>query len=200
MNELERDIAGPPALPTTAEETQRMRNALIVGINHYDQGSPLFGCVDDAHAVRRVISRHGDGSIDFDVKLLTGTKSSPVTRARLKDELEALFSAPGETALFYFAGHGHIETIGGYLLASDARRGDEGLALSDVLTLASRSAAHNKIIVLDSCHSGIAGTRPTAGPFDCCWPTCTRSRRLTCTRCYRSSARRTICSAWQVFS
>lgn len=32
-----------------------MRIALIVGINHYDHGSPLFGCVDDAHAVKFIL-------------------------------------------------------------------------------------------------------------------------------------------------
>lgn len=28
-----------------------MRKALIVGINYYEHGSPLYGCVDDANAV-----------------------------------------------------------------------------------------------------------------------------------------------------
>ena len=61
----------------------------------------------------------------------------------------------------YFAGHGHIETTGDYLLASDATRGDEGLALDDVLVLANESPATNKVIILDSCHAGIAGNPPT---------------------------------------
>ena len=142
-----------------------MRNALVVGINCYDNNSRLYGCVSDAQAVQRVLSHHSDGLINFDVKSLVGSQSGEVTRAQLKDELQLLFSASGQTALFYFAGHGHIEATGGYLLASDARRGDEGLALSDVLALANRSPAHNKIIVLDSCHSGIAGTRPAAAPL-----------------------------------
>ena len=49
-----------------------------------------------------------------------------------------------------------------YLLASDSRRGDEGVSLADVLVFANESKAKNKIIVLDSCHSGIAGTPPSA--------------------------------------
>ena len=47
-----------------------MRIALIVGINHYEHGNPLYGCVDDAHAVKAVLDRHGDGSINFDCKIL----------------------------------------------------------------------------------------------------------------------------------
>lgn len=141
-----------------------MRIALIVGINHYDNGDPLYGCVDDAHEVKAVLDRNGDGGVNFDCKILTGTgPNDRVKRSELKDNVEELFKAHAEIALFYFAGHGHIEATGGYLLASDAQRGDEGLSLSDVLTMANASPARNKVIVLDSCHSGIAGTQPTQG-------------------------------------
>lgn len=139
-----------------------MRKALVVGINHYDHGPALFGCVDDAHAVKTVLERNSDGTVNFGVNLLTGTgPTNRVLRADLKDNIKELFATDGETAIFYFAGHGHIEATGGYLLASDSQRGDEGVALGEILTLANSSGARNKIVVLDSCHSGIAGTRPT---------------------------------------
>ncbi|MDP5893496.1 caspase family protein [Pseudomonas aeruginosa] len=141
-----------------------MRIALIVGINHYEHGGSLYGCVDDAHAVQAVLARHGDGSVNFDCKMFTGTgPTDRVERSLLKDRVEELFMAQADIALFYFAGHGHIEATGGYLLATDSRRGDEGLSLSEVLALANKSPARNKIIILDSCHSGIAGTPPAAG-------------------------------------
>jgi hypothetical protein len=141
-----------------------MRIALIVGVNYYDHGSPLFGCVDDAHAVKAVLERHGDGSVNFDCKLLTGTGASDrVMRDDLRDRVGELFATNADIALFYFAGHGHIDATGGYILASDARRGDDGLSLGNVLTLANGSHAQNKVIILDSCHSGIAGTPPGAG-------------------------------------
>ena len=141
-----------------------MRKALVVGINYYTYSSSLYGCVDDAHAVKAILARHGDGSINFDVQLFTGTGvSDTVSRNQLKDYVKKLFSDDSEIALFYFAGHGHIESTGGYLLASDSQRGDEGVSLSEILILANESKAKNKIIVLDSCHSGIAGTPPTLG-------------------------------------
>jgi len=141
-----------------------MRRALIVGINYYEHGSPLFGCVDDAHAVKAVLERHGDGSINFDCLLHTGTgPTDRVDRAGLKDSIEELFEDDAEIALFFFAGHGHIEASGGYLLACDSRRGDEGVSLSEVLGYANASPAKNKVIILDSCHSGIAGTAPNDG-------------------------------------
>jgi len=140
-----------------------MRKALVVGINYYEYGSPLFGCVDDAHSVKAILERHADGSINFDVQPFTGTgPKDTVLRSDLKDHIKKLFEDDSEIALFYFAGHGHIEATGGYILASDSRMGDEGVSLGDVLVFANESKAKNKIIVLDSCHSGIAGTPPTA--------------------------------------
>lgn len=139
-----------------------MRIALIVGIDYYKHGNPLFGCVNDAYSVKAALERHDGGSINFDCKLLTGTgENDTINRDELKDNIEELFKQDADVALFYFAGHGHIEPSGGYILASDAKRGDEGVCLSDILTYANSSPAKNKLIILDSCHSGIAGDSPS---------------------------------------
>lgn len=138
------------------------RKALIVGINYYEHGSPLFGCVDDAHAVKAVLERHDGGTVNFDCELLTGTGSTDkINRSDFKDKIEELFRTETDISLLYFSGHGHIEATGGYLLTSDSKRGDEGVSLSEILDLANNSPARNKVIILDSCHSGIAGTPPT---------------------------------------
>lgn len=139
-----------------------MRKALIVGVNYYTNSNPLYGCVNDAYEVKSVLERNGDGSVNFDVKLMTAdSDKDSIDRGSLKDSIEELFKTEAETALFYFAGHGHIEATGGYLLASDCKRGDDGVSLSEILILANASPATNKIIILDSCHSGIAGTTPS---------------------------------------
>lgn len=136
-----------------------MNKALVVGIDYYISVSPLHGCVNDAHSVKAVLERHADGAVNFSVKLLTGAgPADTVSRLELKDAVKDLFSGDAETALFYFAGHGFIEVTGGYLITSECKSGDDGLSLSDVLVLANGSAARNKVIVLDSCHSGVAGT------------------------------------------
>ena len=138
-----------------------MKIALVVGINYYPNGGDLYGCVNDAYNVSSVLSRHSDGSVNFDCKLLVSNSDrDSINRGKLKDAVEQLFTTKAETALFYFAGHGHIEATGGYLLASDATRGDDGLALNEILVLANKSPSTNKIIILDSCHSGIAGNPP----------------------------------------
>jgi len=138
-----------------------MRIALIVGIDYYDHGNPLFGCVSDAHSVKAVLERHDGGAVNFDCLLRTGTgPTERVERSGFKDDIQNLFNTDAEVALFYFAGHGHIEASGGYLLTTDSSRGDEGVSLSEILTFANSSPAKNRIILLDSCHSGIAGSPP----------------------------------------
>jgi hypothetical protein len=140
-----------------------MRKALVVGVNHYVLIPGLFGCVNDAYAVKTVLERHSDGSVNFAVKLLTATSpSDAVSRADLKDAVRDLFADDSEIALFYFAGHGHVESTGGYLCGSDCQKGDDGLPLAEVVTLANLSKARNKIIVLDSCHSGVTASNPIA--------------------------------------
>ena len=51
----------------------------------------------------------------------------------------------------------------GFLCAGDCTSGDDGLPLADVMTLANASPARNKVIILDSCHSGFAGDRAGSG-------------------------------------
>ncbi len=136
-----------------------MRIALIVGINYYESAGQLFGCVNDAHSVKAILERHDGGDINFESRILTGTgPADRVNKADLKDAIEQLYRTDAEIALFYFAGHGHIESAGGYIVASDAKRGDDGVSLSEILTFANNSPAKNRVIILDSCHSGFAGT------------------------------------------
>src|ERR1017187_8782137 len=139
-----------------------MRKALIVGIDCYMHLKPLSGCVNDAHAVKAILERHADGTVNFVTpRILTGTGPADIVeRSELKDAVRELFAGDAEIALLYFAGHGYIEDTGGFLCAGDCKTGDDGFSLTELMTLASKSNARNKVIILDSCHSGIAGDRP----------------------------------------
>ncbi|SHL76289.1 Caspase domain-containing protein [Roseovarius marisflavi] len=135
-----------------------MRKALVVGVNHYDHIGSLHGCVRDAYGVESMLNRDSDGSVNFSVKLMTSRASGDdVPRDELRAAIQELFEGDSEVALLYFAGHGYIEAAGGYLCPSDTKSGDDGISLSDVMVWANQSAAKNKIIILDSCHSGAAG-------------------------------------------
>ncbi|APG28336.1 peptidase C14 [Syntrophotalea acetylenivorans] len=141
-----------------------MRKALVVGVDYYTNVSQLYGCVNDAYAVKAVLERNSDGTVNFGVNLVVGTSSSQmVTRRTLKDQLEMLFRDDSEIALFYFSGHGFIDSTGGYLVSSDTADGDDGLSMDDILLMANQSKARSKVVILDCCHSGIAGTPKHSG-------------------------------------
>lgn len=135
-----------------------MRRALIVGIDDYPE-APLAGCVNDAHAIEALLARNQDGAVNFESKLLT-SEQGVIDRATLLGEIERLFADEADVALLYFAGHGTENDLGGYLVTADASRYNEGVSLSDVLTLANNSRAHEAVIILDSCHSGHLGQVP----------------------------------------
>ncbi|MGL5236681.1 MAG: caspase family protein [Plesiomonas shigelloides] len=135
-----------------------MRKALVVGIDYYTYASQLHGCVNDSFAVKAMLDRHADGSVNFGMKHLTATgPNDPVGRDELRQAIESLFADDGDISLFYFAGHGHIEATGGYLCSSDAKTGNDGVSLSEIMIMANQSKVKNRIIILDSCHSGVAG-------------------------------------------
>ncbi len=133
-----------------------MRKALVVGVNDYPT-SPLLGCVNDATKLASVLERHSDGSLNFNVRSMLSNNTT-ITRSGLKGEIDNLFSGDPEAALFYFSGHGYLNSFGGYIVTPDHKRYDEGVAMDDILGAANRSAAKNRIIILDCCHAGTMGS------------------------------------------
>ena len=135
-----------------------MRKALVVGIDSYISVSPLHGCVNDSFAVKSMLDRHTDGSVNFGVKHLAAAgPAGHIARDQLRQSISDLFAGDGEVALLYFAGHGHIESTGGYLCASDVKTGNDGVPLAEIMIMANQSKIQNRVIILDSCHSGVAG-------------------------------------------
>lgn len=135
-----------------------MRKALIVGINYYKEVNDLKGCVNDAYNVKTVLERNADGTLNFDINMMTALdEETIITKNTLKDNIDNLFSGDSEIALFYYSGHGYIESTGGYLVTSECQRGDDGLDMNYLMTIANNSKAKNKIIILDSCYSGKLG-------------------------------------------
>ena len=135
-----------------------MRRALVIGIDSYYSVSSLHGCVNDSFAVKAMLDRHADGSVNFGVKHLAApSPADEVGRDELRSAIEALFSGDGEVAILYFSGHGHIESTGGYLCSSDVRTGNDGVALAEIMIMANNSKIQNRVIILDCCHSGVVG-------------------------------------------
>ena len=97
-----------------------MRKALCVGIDAYEHIKDLHGCVNDANDVKAALERNGDGTLNFEVKLMCSTsEASYIKRSELKDAVESLFKSESEIAVFYFSGHGSFDELGGYLCTSE---------------------------------------------------------------------------------
>lgn len=132
-----------------------MKKALVVGINNYPQ-SPLSGCVNDSSAVAQLIRKNGDGSPNFDVLEINDIQK----KGELKTLVKELFSGENEIALFYFSGHGCKTNSDGFIVTPDYGVGDEGISMTEILTIVNGSKAINKIVVLDCCYSGTFGNSP----------------------------------------
>lgn len=133
-----------------------MRKALCVGINSYMFLKDLYGCVNDANSVKGALERNEDGTLNFQVKLMCATDNkSYITRTKLRDAVKNLFMSETEISVLYYSGHGAVDSIGGYLCTSEIERPDEGLSLNEIMKFVSQSKAQNKVIILDSCNSGI---------------------------------------------
>lgn len=139
------------------------RRALIIGIDNYPGDNALTGCVKDAEGVANTLGRHEDGSPNFSCQLFT-SPSHDISQAFLRGKINQLFSGEAECALFYFAGHGYESPLGGYLVAQDFGKHNEGVPFSELLNVANQ-ALENKtiqevVIILDCCHSGHMGNNP----------------------------------------
>ncbi len=133
-----------------------MRKALFVGINNYGANS-LSGCVNDAEAMSRALNKRADGTPNFAPMLLTNT----VCKAQLRNSINNLFEyqANVDVVLFYFSGHGCLDSLGGHLVTSE----NELLSMHDIISVANQSKIENKIIILDCCFSGNCGNKIDSG-------------------------------------
>lgn len=139
-------------LAATAMADEPSRRALVIGIDSYENIPPLQKARNDATAISAALKRAG-----FAV-----STHLDVTRQELNLELSRFSEelAPGDEAVFYFAGHG-IEIDGrNHLLPADVPRVapgqqafliGESLAVDRVLDLIRERGARVSMLILDAC-------------------------------------------------
>jgi hypothetical protein len=138
------------------------KRALLVGIDDYGKGRSLSGCVNDVKALEPLLSRHADGSTNFQCRRLIAG-ADHIDRARLRQEVHDLLSPGADVALFYFAGHGASEKSDVTLVTQGRDYRDPGVALSEILAEVTDSTIPQIIVMLDCCFSGAGGRVPQIG-------------------------------------
>lgn len=131
--------------------------ALLVGIDEY-KTAPLSCCCNDVDAMDQLLSWQENSNRDrnFFVQKHKNVK----TKGELLGLIQECFGDKQDVALFYYSGHGYIDSFGGYLVPSEYSPNDWGVSLQDVLTAANNSPSTDKIVILDSCFSGAMGAVP----------------------------------------
>ena len=130
------------------------RIALVIGNNAYSEVSKLEKATGDAQAISATLQGLG-----FDVITLLDANRQRMARALVEFETRV---SPGDTALFFFAGHGVALDGGNYLMPTDVPNVSEGQRnllrtegfLADDITerLRERGAA-TTVMVLDACRN-----------------------------------------------
>ncbi|WP_405660577.1 caspase domain-containing protein [Streptomyces sp. RK9] len=142
--------------------------AFLAGVNAYDPrlARPLRGCVNDVTAARELLTRRTNGAARTAVVC-----DGEVTVAVVEDGIRRFLGAagPGDTALFWFSGHGtHTWATGADLLVEPTGRNQALLCtdgplpdkrLGALLDAVAARGAH-VAAVLDCCFSGGATREP----------------------------------------
>lgn len=151
------------------------RKALVVGINDYGRNS-LKGCIEDAVRLHTLLFRHHDEKVNFQSRLWTAPAinvsmakgpafPTTIDVAAMRKVLDDFFfDRHCEFAIFYFAGHGVLNKLGGYLVTQNAQKYSEGLAMTELLDRVNGSPIPELLIILDCCHSGFLGAARSSDP------------------------------------
>ncbi|MFZ5478395.1 MAG: caspase family protein [Myxococcota bacterium] len=155
------DVAPPPERPAR-------RVAVLVGVQEY--GDPalqgLRFAAKDARDLGRVLGAPDLGGFDEVVVL---TEAAATSRAALRAKLRDVASelGPDDTFLVYASGHGTLtlDPVDGsrlWFLPSDAtldRPVETGIAVAELEALVDEAPARRRVLVLDTCHNGRAGSK-----------------------------------------
>jgi len=133
------------------------KHALLVAIDKY-RVAPLRFCEKDALSLRYALRQFGFVSPDVLANASTGQVKAKL--AECADRVQ-----PGDTFLFYFAGHGIYQGSNSYLVCADGSlEAPRGLTLSEVTELMDRMRATQKILICDACRQDVDLARGAGQP------------------------------------
>ncbi|WP_017652542.1 eIF2A-related protein [Fortiea contorta] len=149
---------------------------LLVGVNQYqDHQLPAlrYSAVDCQVLAEALTTATQAQFPQKEVKIYHDLAPRSPLLATIRESLAeiAAVAQPIDTVLFYFSGHGMLEsrTQEAFLCLADTQKDNleaTGLAVKELLSQLSKSGAQNQVVWLDACHSGGMTLRGTiAAPF-----------------------------------
>lgn len=143
----------PITIQTTNYKTMP-KKALLIGIDEYTHCEHLPLCVVETKKLQRFLGRNEDNSVNFECRRHENVPS----KEELENHINDLFSGEGDTALFYFSGHGMRDAQHeSYLVPATAEDYTDCLSLTQLLRIVNASKFRNRVVILDSCFSGAMG-------------------------------------------
>lgn len=145
---------------------------LLVGVNQYqDQQLPsLQYSALDCQGLAEALAEATQAFPQKEVRIHHDFAAQPPKLVSVLVSLKQIVSTaqPQDTVLFYFSGHGVLESRKqqAFLCLTDTQKDnliDTGLGVAELLHLLGNCAARQQIIWLDACHSGgmsLLGSRP----------------------------------------
>ncbi|EHK2355009.1 caspase family protein [Clostridium perfringens] len=141
------------------------KNVLIsIGINHYsDRGEfqNLKKCINDATEIYNIFGKTKPLNFDEEKSILMISDEGRASTSKneivenIKDVCKKV--EENERIIFFFSGHGHELNNNNYLVPSNIENitKEELICINDIVSILEESKAKVKIILLDSCCSGV---------------------------------------------
>ena len=137
--------------------------ALLIGINKYQNETPLNYAVADALEMQRLLTE----KLGFPEKNITLLLNDAATLQGIKKSMQELASRTSENdrVVIYFAGHGQTQSLPsggeeGYLIPVNGKSSDlfsTSLAMSEMNRLSNMTPAKDMLFLMDACYSGLMG-------------------------------------------
>ncbi|MEZ4528859.1 MAG: FlgO family outer membrane protein [Desulfobacterales bacterium] len=132
--------------------------ALLIGINDYEEWAPLKTAVNDATALKALLT----GKYGYSEENIILRKDTEALRRVLIQDLRQMAAGLGEkdNLLIYYAGHGQLDdlTSDGYWIPADGGRNDPTtwITNSTIRNILSSEKVRGKniMVIADSCYSG----------------------------------------------
>ncbi|MEU3275703.1 caspase, EACC1-associated type [Streptomyces antibioticus] len=152
----------PPELPDPARS-----NAVLIGAGAYAELPDLPAVRRGLHALTDLLTDPESGTFSPE---RTTVMANPSSRDALLVAVHRAAQAAEDTLLVYFAGHSLYDSVSGELSLAvrDTRPNSPYTALpfDHIRRELNHSAARHKIVILDCCYSGAAGSTSLPGVFN----------------------------------